>query len=413
MEIKYHRLSNGLELVFSQSKSSPFTAFNLLYKVGSRDEKEDRTGFAHLFEHLMFSGSKNILHYDTELQKAGGENNAFTNNDITNYYINLPKQNIETAFWLESDRMNELAFSEKGLEVQRNVVIEEFKQRYLNQPYGDVWLYLRPLAYKIHPYKWATIGKDISHIENAAMDEVKDFFYSHYAPNNAILSIVGDHDFEDIVQLTETWFGPIEQRKIRNRELLNEPVQEEFRTQTLERDVPYHSFYRAYHIFDRLSPNYQAVDLISDILSNGDSSRFNRKLVKELKLFSEINAYISGDADPGLFIIAGTLLEGIYYEQALRAVDEELELICGELPGDYEFNKVKNKVESSFVFSNMTNLNKAMNLAYYQMLGDASGILNEMNLYRKVRPEQIRDLARKIFTKENCSELIYKSKQLG
>ena len=281
--IKYDRfeLKNGLKVIVHKDKTTPIVAINIVYNVGARDESEEKTGFAHLFEHLMFGGSVNIPNYDAPLQIVGGENNAFTNNDITNYYLTLPKENIETGFWLESDRMLSLAFSEKSLEVQRSVVIEEFKQRYLNQPYGDVYLLLRPLAYKKHPYKWATIGKEISHIENATMQDVKDFFYSHYAPNNAVMVVAGDVETEEIKKLAEKYFGDIEHRNIQPRNLPKEPKQIEARTLTVKKDVPYHAIYKAYHMCNRLHPDYHATDLLSDILSNGDSSRLYRKLVQE------------------------------------------------------------------------------------------------------------------------------------
>jgi len=295
-------LNNGLKVIVHKDKSTPIVAINLLYNVGSRDENPDKTGFAHLFEHLMFGGSKNIPVYDKPLQQVGGENNAFTNSNITNYYITLPKANIETAFWLESDRMLNLNFSEKSLNVQRNVVIEEYKQRYLNQPYGDVWLMLRPLAYKKHPYRWATIGKDVSHIENASLDDVKEFFYKYYAPNNAILTIAGDVETEQIKKLTEKWFGSIEKRNVPVRNLPVEPEQTEKREMSVTKDVPFNAIYKAYHMCSRNDKNYHATDLISDILANGKSSRFYQSLVKEKKIFSNIDAYITGDNDNGLFV---------------------------------------------------------------------------------------------------------------
>ena len=322
---KEYFLENGLQLIVHKDASSPMVAFNLLYKVGAKNEQESRTGFAHLFEHLMFGGSVNIPSFDGPLQEVGGENNAFTSNDLTNYYMHLPKESLETAFWLESDRMLALAFNPKSLEVQRQVVIEEFKQRYLNQPYGDVYLLLRPLAYLKHPYKWATIGKDISHIEEANMEEVKAFFYKFYRPNNAILSVVGDVDPEEIFSLTQKWFGPIESGEAVKNDYLHEEVQVQERTLTVERDVPLDAIYKAYHMPERLHPDFYATDLITDILSLGNSSRLYRRLVKEKSLFNDLNAYITGDIDPGLLIIAGKLNPGVEMNLAEKAIEDELQ----------------------------------------------------------------------------------------
>ena len=317
-------LKNGLKVIVHNDPSTTIVAINVLYNVGARDENQDKTGFAHLFEHLMFEGSINIPSYDGPLQLAGGENNAYTTNDITNYYITLPKENIETAFWLESDRMLGLDFSEKKLEIQKNVVIEEFNQRYLNQPYGDVFLLLRPLAYKEHPYQWATIGKDISHIKNANLEDVKNFFAHHYAPNNAILTVAGNVTTEEIKLLAEKWFAPIEKRNISPRNLPKETKQKEPRTLKVERDVPFDAIYKAFHMSSKLDNEYYVTDLISDILSNGKSSRLYQSLVKEKKLFSEINAYITGDIDEGLFIVSGKLIDGIEMHKAENAIDLEI-----------------------------------------------------------------------------------------
>jgi zinc protease len=294
--ITFHKftLANGLRVIVHQDPSTPIAAFNLVYDVGARDEREEQTGFAHLFEHLMFGGSKNIPDFDKPLQMAGGQSNAFTSNDITNYYNTLPLQNLETAFWLESDRMNELAFTEKSLEVQRSVVIEEFKQRYLNQPYGDLWLLLRPLAYEVHPYKWATIGKEISHIENATMDDVKSFFYKHYGPQNAVLCIAGDVQLDEIKSLTEKYFGTIEKRPKYERNLPVEPIQTSFRKLEVHRPVPNDQLVLAFKMEGRMHPDYYVADLISDILSRGQSSRLYKKLIIDNPKFIDINAYISG-----------------------------------------------------------------------------------------------------------------------
>ena len=305
IKYKKHILKNGLRVILHKDESTPVACVNILYDVGARDENENKTGFAHLFEHLMFGGSVNIPDYDKPLQQVGGTSNAFTSNDITNYYETLPLENLETALWLESDRMLSLAFTPKSLEVQRNVVIEEFKQRYLNQPYGDVWLLLRPLAYKNHPYLWPTIGKEISHIENAAMEDVKAFFKKHYCPLNAILCIAGNMEEEKALKLAEKWFSDIPSGDPYIRNLPKEPVQNEPRELRVERDVPADAIYKVWHMCSRTSPKYYATDLISDILSRGKSSRLYQILVKEKRMFTEANAFVMGDLDEGLFVFSG------------------------------------------------------------------------------------------------------------
>ena len=413
--IKYDRfeLNNGLKVIVHKDDTTPVVALNIVYNVGARDESEDKTGFAHLFEHLMFGGSANIPNYDAPLQIVGGENNAFTNNDITNYYLTLPKENIETGFWLESDRMLKLAFSEKSLEVQRSVVIEEFKQRYLNQPYGDVFLLLRPLAYKNHPYKWATIGKEISHIENATMQDVKDFFYKHYAPNNAVMVVAGDVNTAEIKKLSEKWFGDIERRDIKERNLPKEPKQTLERTLTVKKDVPYHAIYKAYHMCDRLHPNYYATDLLSDVLSNGDSSRLYRKLVQEQKLFLELNAYIMGSNDEGLFIISGKINEGVDIEKAEQAIHAEIQNLIKDGIGAEELQKVKNKVEATLIYSEVSLLSRAMNLAMQDVIDDAASVNTETEKYLAVKSTDIINMAKQILVKENCSTLYYLSEKLS
>lgn len=403
-------LDNGLKVIVHKDDTTPLVNVNILYNVGAKDEDPDKTGFAHLFEHLMFGGSVNIPSYDAPLQKVGGENNAFTNNDITNYYLTLPKENLETAFWLESDRMLSLAFSEKSLDVQRNVVIEEFKQRYLNQPYGDVWLLLRPMAYKTHPYQWSTIGKEISHIEDATIHDVKKFFYKHYAPNNAIMVVTGNIETEEVKALAKKWFGPIEKRDVPVRNLPQEPVQTKARTLKVERDVPIDAIYKAYHMCARVDDDYQTYDLISDILSNGKSARLYQALVKEQKLFSSIDAYIMGSVENGLFVISGKIMQGVSMEDAEIAIESEISKLRTEQINDYELNKVKNKIESTLVFAEMNTLNKAMDLAFYEMISDAEDINTEVNKYLKVTSDDIQRVATKLFNSTNCSTLYYHSK---
>lgn len=400
-------LANGLRVLVHEDQTTPMAVLNILYDVGARDEEEGRTGFAHLFEHLMFGGSINIPSYDEPLQRVGGENNAFTSNDITNYYITLPAANIETAFWLESDRMLSLAFSEKSLETQRNVVCEEFKQRYLNQPYGDVWLKLRPLAYQKHPYRWATIGQDLAQIENAKMEDVKAFFKKHYNPQNAILVVGGNVKTEEVKALAEKWFGPIPAGEKYHRNLPKEPEQTEARSLTVSANVPLNAIYIAFKMPARLDNNYQVFDLLSDILSQGQSSRLFNSLLKEQQLFSEINAYITSSLDEGLFVVDGKLVEGVSIEQAENAIWAELNKIATELVSETELTKVKNKSESIMVFAEMSLLDKAMNLAYYELLGDADLLNVEINKYLNITAEQIQQVAKQTFVREKSSTLYY------
>ena len=402
-------LPNGLRVIVQEDHTSPMAVLNIIYDVGAKDENPDQTGFAHLFEHLMFGGSVNIPSYDEPLQRVGGENNAFTNNDFTNYYIQVPAVNIETAFWLESDRMLSLAFSEKSLEVQRNVVIEEFKQRYLNQPYGDVWLKLKPLAYQVHPYQWATIGKEISHIENAKIADVKAFFAKHYNPSNAVLVVAGAVTLAEVKSLCDKWFSPIPAGIKYERNLPDEPIQLAERSLKVYAKVPTDAIYKAFHIDSRLSGLYNTADLISDILSRGESSRLYQSLVKNKRIFSEINAYISGDIEPGLLIVEGKLMPGITMEQA----DESIWIALDEMKTDTvqvrEMQKNINKLVSAFVFGEMSLLNKAMNLAYYELLGDANLINVELEQYQQITVEAIQAYAKQIFRKENCATLYYHS----
>jgi len=405
------KLANGLTIIVHQDKTTPMVAVDICYNVGSRDEHPDRTGFAHLFEHLMFGGSKNIPSYDEPLQKAGGDNNAYTSNDLTNYYLTVPKNNIETGFWLESDRMLELAFSKKSLDVQRNVVIEEFKQRNLNQPYGDVWPLLRQLAYQVHPYQWPTIGREISHIENATMAQVKDFFFSQYAPDNAVLVVSGDVQYDDIFKMADKWFGPIPNRNIKARNIPQEPEQTTFREQTVYRDVPNSVLYMAFHMSDRIDPKYYATDLISDVLSNGNSSRMYVNLVQKEKLFTELDAYLSGDFEPGLFVVSGKPTDGVSLETARIAIERELDRMKQEKVSEYELEKVKNKVEANIVYGEMNYLTKAMNLATNEVLKDAGLINSQVDSYRSVTPAQIQEVSQQIFRPSNCSVLQYIAKK--
>jgi predicted Zn-dependent peptidase len=402
-------LENGLRVLVHEDKSTPLVAINILYDVGSRDEDQTMTGLAHLFEHLMFGGSLNIPDYDTPLQLVGGENNAFTSNDITNYYLTVPSENIETGFWLESDRMLQLDFSQKNLETQRNVVIEEFNQRYFNQPYGDATLKLRPLAYKVHPYRWPTIGMDMTHIKSIDLEQVKSFFFSHYAPNNAILALTGNIEYDRAFKLTRKWFGPIEKRAIRSRNLPVEPQQTEARIITVERDVPSTALYKVWHVGPRNGKDFYTLDLITDLLAGGESGRLYTKLVREKKLFSEINAYLTADIDPGLIIVQGKLMKGIDIQHADESVNEVItDLQRGEVTTG-EMEKVKNKFESSTVFSNTSILNKAANLSFCELLGNPALINNEVDLYRNVSHGMVIEALEKYFIPTNCSTINYMS----
>lgn len=411
IQFEKFKLKNNLTVIVHQDKSTPMACLNIIYDVGARDEDENKTGFAHLFEHLMFGGSINIPNYDEPLQLVGGENNAFTTNDITNYYCTVPSENLETAFWLESDRMLSLAFDKKSLEVQRSVVIEEFKQRYLNQPYGDVWLLLRPLIYKVHPYKWATIGKEIKHIEDATMEDVKAFFKTHYNPSNAVLVVAGDVEVDQVKRLAEKWFEPIDAGVKPTRNLPVEPPQTEYRSLTVERDVPINSIYRAYRMCARTDAEYHTIDLISDIMSRGNSSRLYKNLIKDKQLFSDIHAYVMGDFDKGLFVISGKINDGVTIEQAEAGIDAEIAKMQNELVAADELQKCKNKIESTVTYSEADVLNKATNLAISELLGDANLINLEIENYQKVTAEQIKEQANKILQKTNCSTLFYLKKK--
>jgi predicted Zn-dependent peptidase len=409
--IKFEKftLENGLRVIFHKDETTPMAVVNTLYDVGARDENPEKTGFAHLFEHLMFGGSVNIPDFDMPLQRAGGESNAFTSNDITNYYDVLPAQNIETALWLESDRMLSLAFTEKSLETQRSVVIEEFKQRYLNQPYGDVWLKLRPLAYEKHPYQWATIGKEIKHIEEAKMEDVKSFFQTYYCPSNAILCIAGNFELEEIKSLVTKWYGSIPAGKKHERNLTQEPIQTSFREEIIEREVPSDAFYYAFKMCDRKSKDYYTFDIISDALGGDKSSRLYNSIQKKQKLVSDIQSYILGSLDEGLFLISGKLAPGKTFEELDEKIWAELEKIKSEEIPDLELNRLKNKIQTSKEFQEQGLLNRAMSLSYYELLGNPNAINEEQNAYASISPSDFNRVANVLFDKNKCSLLKVKS----
>ena len=404
-------LKNGLQVFVHEDHSTPMAVLNILYNVGSRDEHPNKTGFAHLFEHLMFGGSINIPSYDEALQKVGGENNAFTSPDITNYYLTVPANNLETAFWLESDRMLSLAFDTKSLEVQRKVVIEEFNQRYLNQPYGDVWLKLRPLAYKEHSYSWATIGKEISHIADATMEDVKAFFAKFYIPNNAVMVVAGNVTYDQVKALSEKWFEPIEAGVPYHRNLTPEPKQTAPRRLEVSAKVPANAIYKTWHSPAKLHEDHFASDLLSDILGRGKSSRLYTQLVKEKALFSSIGAHISGSIEPGLFIVEGKLNEGISFETAEQAINDVISDLLEKGVSAEELTKVKNQAESTLVFSEVELLNRAMALAFAANLGNVDLANQELDKLRAVHLDQVNRVAKEILVDSNCSTLIYKAEQ--
>jgi zinc protease len=402
-------LANGLRVIVHEDSSTPMAVVNVMYDVGARDEDPSKTGFAHLFEHLMFGGSINIADFETPLNMAGGENNAYTSNDVTNYYIQLPAENIETALWLESDRMLSLAFSEKSLDVQRKVVCEEFKEHYINKPYGDVWFRLREMAYKKHPYRWMTIGKELSHIENAELEDVQNFFFKHYNPANAILVIAGNVKTDIVKTLAEKWFADIPPGKKYVRNTPQEPQQEAPRKMEVKANVPLDALYKCFHIDKRLDHGYYVADLITEVLGGGNSSRLFQKLVKEKQLFSNIECYQFGSIDNGLLAIEGKLVKGVKMKDAENAINEELKQLKSEEITDKELTKVKNKTESAIAFEDMSVMTRANNLAFYELLGDAALFNLDREKYFAVTTTDVRDYSRKIFDDNNSNTLYYYS----
>ncbi|MFM8835087.1 MAG: M16 family metallopeptidase [Cytophagales bacterium] len=401
-------LDNGLKVIVHPDPSVQVAVINILYDVGSRDENPNKTGFAHLFEHLMFGGSKNIPSYDEPLQLVGGENNAFTSTDITNYYLTVPAANLETGFWLESDRMMSLSFDPNVLEVQRKVVIEEFKQRYLNQPYGDVWLKLRPLAYTAHPYSWATIGKEISHIENATMDDVREFFFTHYLPNNAVLVVAGNVTKEQVKILAEKYFAPIPAGKAKKRLLPTEPRQTQKRTLTVDAKVPANALYKTWHMAGRFSPHYYATDFLSDMLSRGQSSRLYQQLVKDREIFTSISSFVMGTIDPGMLVVSGRVKEGISLQQAEAEVDAVIADFKATV-SERELDKVKNQALATLEFGEVEVLNRAMNLAFASLSGDAGLINQEGDIISSIQLHNVQQVANDVLREENASVMYYQA----
>ncbi|GIV34748.1 MAG: zinc protease [Chitinophagales bacterium] len=403
-------LDNGLRVIVHEDHDTPMAVLNILYQVGAKDEEETKTGFAHLFEHLMFGGTENIPNYDEPLQRAGGESNAFTSNDLTNYYDLLPAENLEVAFWLESDRMQALKMDSHSLEVQRKVVCEEFKEHYLNQPYGDVWHKLSSLAYKVHPYKWPTIGKELAHIENASLEDVQHFFRTYYHPANAIMVVAGNVESQQVHDLCQKWFAPIPSGPLVRKTILPEPPQTEERKLEIEADVPLDAIVKAWHMGKRNSPNFYAMDLASNLLADGTSSRFYQNLVKRKKLFSDAEAYVTATCDEGLFVVEGRLMPGVTMQQAEEALWEEIHRLCEEEPPANEFQKVKNKAEAGLTFSDVNLLARATHLAFFEMLEEASRINREAELYTGVSPAEFLREVRTVCTPANCSTIHYYSK---
>ena len=402
-------LNNGLKVLIHEDHSTPMAVVNVMYDVGARDEDPLKTGFAHLFEHLMFSGSLHIPDFETPLQMAGGENNAYTSNDVTNYYIQLPAENLETALWLESDRMLSLAFSEKGLDVQRKVVCEEFKEHYINKPYGDVWFKMREMAYQEHPYRWMTIGKELSHIENATLEDVRNFFFRHYRPMNAILVVAGNVKKDEVAVLVNKWFGDIPSGERYVRPDFIEPRQKAPRRMEVRAGVPLDALYKCWHMDNRLEHGYYVADLITEVLGGGGSSRLYQALVKEKQLFSNIECFHFGSVDKGLLTIEGKLVKGIRMEDAEASVEQELIKLMQDGISEKELTKIKNKTESAIAFEDMSVMARANSLAFYELLGDAALFNSDREKYFSVTADDILRYSRTIFDPNNSNTLCYYS----
>tara|TARA_B100001094_G_C18140729_1_gene777711 strand:+ start:423 stop:1667 length:1245 start_codon:yes stop_codon:yes gene_type:complete len=413
IEYKKYQLDNGLKIIIHQDNSTPIVAVNLAFDVGARDEDPEMTGLAHYFEHLMFSGSKNAPDYDVQVQNAGGQNNAFTTNDYTNYYITLPKNNLELALWLESDRMFQLNLDEKNLETQRQVVIEEFKQRYLNQPYGNNMAQLRALTYKDHPYKWSTIGKEINHIEKVSLQDALSFYKQFYAPNNCIITICGDVEIEQTFELVKKWFGNIPKSEIDRPVYTEEENQVTKRLEEVVEDVPLDAFLWSFKMGKRTDEDFPIADLASDLLGRDESSMLHQKLAFELNLVSSVSAYLTGDRSLGMLVISGKLNDGVNFLQ----VEEEIWKIINELktngPLESELSKVKNKFETAHVYGEMNVMNKAMNLAYSELCNDVGDINKELDGYQKVSTQDIKNWVSNFVVETNLCQLTVKKYQNG
>ncbi|TSJ81072.1 MAG: insulinase family protein [Candidatus Cardinium sp.] len=398
-------LSNGLQVIVHEDPTSHIAVMNVMYDVGARDEHPLQTGFAHLFEHLMFGGSCNIPAYDTPLQQVGGSNNAYTTTDLANYYCSLPAVNLETAFWLESDRMLGLAFNEKSLEVQRKVVIEEFKEHYLNQPYGDAWHHLTNMAYTTHPYRWPTIGQSVSHIESATMDDVKAFFYKFYRPNHAILVVAGKVTQPQVAALCKKWFEPIPAGLPYHRALPQEPAQVLPRRKVVHGDVPFPMLYKAYHMPGRGMPGYYAAEVLCNLLSEGKSALLYANLVEKQALYTRIDGYTTESFDPGLLVISGSLAEKTPFEAAENGLVAVLDQVKAITPIALE--KVKNQMETQLVFGQVNLVHRAQELAVATLEGDTNLVNKKIEYIRQVDLEAVQTVAEMILQEQNCSTLHY------
>lgn len=412
MMLPYQRffLENGLEVIVHEDPSSKMAVFNLLYKVGSKNEVPGKTGLAHFFEHLMFGSSKNVPVFDRELERVGGSCNAFTSPDITNYYMSLPAANLETAFWLESDRMLQLTLSEKTIETQRKVVLEEYKQRYLNQPYGDVWHHLRDLAYTTHPYRWPTIGGKPADIEGYRKEDVWDFYHKNYGPNNAILVVGGAVSTEQVMALTEKWFGPIPPIALNSLPILKEPTQEIKRQKEVHNPVPTAALFKAYKMPGKKEPGYLQADLLSDLLGFGKSSILEQRLVKSGKLFASIGAYVLGSIDPGLLVFSGKMESGIEAKEAEIALDEVVGEFIERGVSEQELEKVKNQGEAMKTYESIQLINRVMNLAFYANLGHPDLYWKEYETKSEISAEEVNTWARQLIRENQASVLYYQPK---
>lgn len=419
LDWKKYILNNGLTVLTHEAWDTPLATVNVLYNVGARDEAPERTGFAHLFEHLMFGGTERVPDYDAVVSSLGGDNNAFTNNDITNYYITLPAGGLQTALDLEADRMGGLSLTPKALEVQQRVVREEYNQRYMNQPYGDMWLLLRSLCYEKSPYRWATIGADIRHVEEASLEDVREFHRKFYRTDNAILAVAVPLTHEEMVGMAERAFGTLLRPRVslatdrcfaQERQYPQEPLQTASRRMEVERDVPTDAVYMAWPMCDRYDADFQACDLISDILGTGNSSRLYRGMVSDGRLVSEADACITGDVGQGLLMVSAKVREGVNPDDVAEAIRNEVRHLVDTHVDAYELEKVANRYESTFVFSQYKASDRAMGLCYYTWLGDTSLVNREPEIYRQVTPDRLLRAAQRLFREENENLLIIRKK---
>jgi len=408
--VEFHKfqLQNGIRLIVQPNKDTAIASLNVLYDVGSKDEQPDKTGLAHLMEHLMFEGSVNIPNYDAVLQNAGGENNAFTNNDVTNYYLYLPAQNLELGFWLESDRLYQLALTEKKFLNQQKVVLEEFEETTLDIPYGDAWHHLRNLTYKKHPYRWPVIGLTREHVANFTYNDVINFYEKHYQPQHSIWVVAGPVNVDEVKAMAEKWLANLPNNTTYKRSLFNEPEQHEFRQKTIEGNLPSDALYMAFKMPGRNNKNYHACEILSDVLATGRSSRFEQNLVKKQRLFSSINAFVTSDLEQGMFVVEGMVNSGVSLSNAEASVWNELELLKTELVGEKELERIKNKIETTIAFSENNPLNTAINIAFYELMGNANEINEEIGKFRSLTSPQIKATANKLFQKNKCSTVRYK-----